>query len=169
MKPSVRLLCRYFNDFRFTVPKIYFVKSKGVFWPCRPIARQSTQMLREASEEIFASVRLVLTCLDKALHAQTISTCFSWNKYLLYVYGFFLLLVCDRGAHCQVNNDAVHTITSTSSAYAVENTKIIKEQKDVYRRYNAKEGNSANKNNKNSKDIFMLFVTKHQFSIIVTL
>ena len=41
------------------------------------------------------------------------------------------------------------------------------EQKDVYRRYNAKEGNSANKNNKNSKDIFMLFVTKHQFSIIV--
>ena len=110
MKPSVRLLCRYFNDFRFTVPKIYFVKSKGVFWPCRPIARQSTQMLREASEEIFASVRLVLTCLDKALHAQTISTCFSWNKYLLCVYGFFLLLVCDGGAHCQVNNSSMQYI-----------------------------------------------------------
>ena len=82
MKPSVRLLCRYFNDFRFAVPKIYFVSQRECFgrryWlTCRPIARQSTQMLREASEEIFASVRLVLTCLDKALHAQTISTCFS--------------------------------------------------------------------------------------------
>ena len=63
------------------------------YWlTCRPIARQSTQMLREASEEIFASVRLVLTCLDKALHAQAISTCFSWNKYLLYVQTIFCCL-----------------------------------------------------------------------------
>ena len=28
----------------------------------------------------------------------------------------------------------VHAITSTSSAYTVENTKIIEEQEDVYRR-----------------------------------
>ena len=57
----------------------------------------------------------------------------------------FLLLVCDRGAYCQFNRIhrcseyinrtvTVHAITSTSSAYVVENTEIIKEQKDVYRR-----------------------------------
>ena len=32
----------------------------------------------------------------------------------------------------------VHAIPSTSSAYAVENTEIIKERKNVYRRYNSK-------------------------------
>ena len=64
------------------------------YWlTCRPMARQSTQILREASaRKTFASVHLVLTCLDKALHVQAISTCLSWNRYLLYVYGFFLLL-----------------------------------------------------------------------------
>ena len=45
---------------------------------CRPIARQSAR-------KIFASVRLVLTCLDKAPHSQAISTCLSLNKYLLVV------------------------------------------------------------------------------------
>ena len=53
----------------------------------------------------------------------------------------FLFLVCDRGAllivrsiihRCSeyINRTVtVHAITLTSSAYAVENTKIIKEQK----------------------------------------
>ena len=61
----------------------------------------------------------------------------------------------------------LHAITSTSSAYAVENTEIIKEQKDVYRRYNSKEGNSSHENDKNNKDIFMLLVTNYRLSIIV--
>ena len=52
MKLSVRMLCRYFNDFRFTVPKIYFeCFGRGYWLTCRPIARQSKQMLSEASEE----------------------------------------------------------------------------------------------------------------------
>ena len=115
MKPSVRLLCRYLTIFVLLFQKYILLSERECFgrryWlTCRPIARQSTQMLREASEEIFASARLVLTCLDKALHAQTISMCFSWNKYLLCVYGFFLLLVCDRGAHCQVNNSSMQYI-----------------------------------------------------------
>ena len=33
IKPSVLLLCRSINDFRFTIPNISLVKSKGVFWP----------------------------------------------------------------------------------------------------------------------------------------
>ena len=33
IKPSVLLLCRSINDFRFTIPNISLVKSKRVFWP----------------------------------------------------------------------------------------------------------------------------------------
>ena len=53
---------------------------------CRPIARQSAR-------KIFASVRLVLTCLDKAPHSQAISTCLSLNKYL-FVCVRFLFVAC---------------------------------------------------------------------------
>ena len=59
-----------------------------------------------------------------------------------------------------------HDFTSTSSAYAVENTETVKAQRDVYRRENSKEGNSSNKNNENNKDIFIFFVTQHQIIII---
>ena len=34
--------------------------------------------------------------------------CLSWNKYLLYDNGFYLLRVCDRGAHCQFNNSSIN-------------------------------------------------------------
>ena len=68
----------------------------------------------------------------------------------------------------QYNNCTVtaHAFTSTSSAYAVENTETVKAQRDVYRGENPKEGNSSYKNNKNNKDITMFFVTQHQIIII---
>ena len=59
-----------------------------------------------------------------------------------------------------------HAFTSTSSAYAVENTETVKAQRDVYRGENPKEGNSSFKNNKNNKDISIFFVTQHQIIII---
>ena len=76
IKPSVPLLCRSIYDFRSTIPNISLFKSKRVFWPpiiqlSLTIARQSTQMFLEASEEGLASVRPVLTCVDKALHRLT--------------------------------------------------------------------------------------------------
>ena len=74
------------------------------------------------------------------MDSQAISTCLSWNEYLLFVYGIsfcclFVIAVligssiiyrCSEYINCTVT---VHDITSTSSAYAVENTEIIKEQK----------------------------------------
>ena len=57
---------------------------------------------------------------------------------------------CSEYINCTVT---VHDITSTSSAYAVKNTEVIREQKDVYRRYNSNEGNSSNKNNKNKTSL----------------
>ena len=69
----------------------------------------------------------------------------------------------------QYNNCTLtaHAFTSTSSAYAVENTETVKAQRDVYRRENSKEaGNSSNKNNKNNKDMSIFFVTQHQIIII---
>ena len=56
-----------------------------------------------------------------------------------------------------------HAFTSTSPAYAVENTETVKVQCDVYRIF--KGGNSSNKNNKNNKDISIFFVTQHQLRI----
>ena len=71
----------------FVLPfQIYLVKSKREFWRTilvnQPYDRKAVYgkcSLTEANEEgffrVFASVRLVLTCLDKALHAQAISAC----------------------------------------------------------------------------------------------
>ena len=56
IKLSVPLLCRSIYDFSFTIPNISLVKSKSVLaadyeLTSLTIARQSTQMFLEASEE----------------------------------------------------------------------------------------------------------------------
>ena len=59
----------------------------------------------------------------------------------------------------------VHAITSTNSAYAVENTETVKVQSDVYRR-----SNIQRKGIRHIKTItrhLIFFVTHHQSSIIV--
>ena len=109
------------------------------YWlTCRPIAMQSTQ--------IFASVRLVLTCVDKALHGLTsdflvlvlcINICCMCTVSLccLFVIAVFIVSsIIHRYSEYISRTVTVHAITSTSSGYVVENTEIIKEQKDVYRR-----------------------------------
>ena len=56
IKLSVPLLCRSIDDFRFTIPNISLGKSESVLaadykLTSLTIARQSTQMFLEASEE----------------------------------------------------------------------------------------------------------------------
>ena len=72
MKPTVPLLCRSFYDFRFTVPNICFVKSKGVFFGYLAVRLQGS-VLRcsvKLARKIFASVRLVF---QKVLHKVQLS------------------------------------------------------------------------------------------------
>ena len=148
MQPSVPLQCRSFYDFRFTIPNISFVKSKGVFWPSTltnlPSDYKAVYARRcclKLASKIFASVRLVLTCVDKALHG------FTSDFHVLVLK--WISVVCVRFLYCclfviavLIVNSIIHrcseyinrtvtvqAITSTSSAYAVENSKIIKEQK----------------------------------------
>ena len=81
------------------------------YWlTCRPITGQSTQMLHEASEQ---DLCFSASCY-KALHGFTSlpPACLEMNICCLCTVSF-LLLVCDRGAHCQFNNSstAVNTLT----------------------------------------------------------
>ena len=79
IKPSVPLLCRSIYDFRLiTIPNIsLFFWSKGVLWPSILVNLPSDRKLVYADgEAVFASVRPVLKCVDKALHGLTnISKC----------------------------------------------------------------------------------------------
>ena len=93
------------------------------------------------ASKIFASVRLVLTCVDKALHGFT-------SDFYVLVLKWMISVVCVRFLFCclfvvavlivssiihrrseYINcTVTVHATNSTSWAYAVENTMIIKEQ-----------------------------------------
>ena len=75
--PSQPLLYRSVYDFHFTVPSLSPVKSERVFWP-RVISQLALGLQgspRKCSlklvRKVFASVRPVLTCVDKALHELT--------------------------------------------------------------------------------------------------
>ena len=85
MKPTVPLLCRSFYDFRFTIPNISFVKSKGVFFGLGLLAVRSQGSVRRCSaklaRKIFASVRLVFL---KVLHKVQLSFLSILNNMKLY-------------------------------------------------------------------------------------
>ena len=113
------------------------------YWlTCRPITRQSTQMLREASEQDLC----FSTSCYKALHGFTSDFHVLVLKWISVVRVRFLICclfviavlivssIIHRYSEYINRTVTVHAITSTSSAYVVENTKIIKDQKDVYRR-----------------------------------
>ena len=73
MKLSVPLLCRSFTIFVLLLQIYVLLTQRKCFgrryWlTCRPITRQSTQMLREGSKRDLCFSTSCLTCVDKALH-----------------------------------------------------------------------------------------------------
>ena len=113
------------------------------YWlTCRPITRQSTQMLREASEQ---DLCFSTSCYE-ALHGFTSDFNLLVVKWISVVRVRFLICclfviavlivssIIHRYSEYINRTVTVHAITSTSSAYVVENTKIITDEKDVYRR-----------------------------------
>ena len=140
MQTSVPLLCRSFYDFRFTIPNISFVKSKGMFWPSI-LTNLPSDYKAVYADAPRSYVRLVLTCVYKALYGFTSDFHVLDLKWISVVCARFLfcclfviavLIVSSIIHRCSEYIDrtaTVHAITSTCSAYAVENSKIIKEQK----------------------------------------
>ena len=116
---------------------------KGVFHISHDASLHT--ILSSFRTHVILSVRFVLTCVDKALHGFTddfhvlvlkwISVV--WVRFLFcFLFVIAVLIVSSIIHRCSeyINRTVtVHAITSTSSAYAVEKTDIIKEQKDIYR------------------------------------
>ena len=143
-----------FLRFSFYNSNICFVKSKGVFWLSiftnLAITRQSTQMLREASKRDLCFSASCLTWVDNAVHGFISDfhvLVLKWISVVCVRFLFCCLFViavlivssiirrCSENINRTVTVHAItHCITSTSAAYVVENTEIIKEQKDFYRR-----------------------------------
>ena len=118
-----------------------FAAGKVVFsWECLNIFAAG------CSKRDFCFSTSFLTCVDKALHGFISDfhvLVLKWISLVCVRFLFCCLFViavhivssiihrCSEYINCIVT---VHAITSRSSAYVVENTEIIKEQKGVYRR-----------------------------------
>ena len=98
----------------------------------------------ELPNAVILSVRFVLTCVDKALHGFTSDfhvLVLKWISvvcerllfcFLLMIAALIVISIIHRCSEYINRTMTAHAITSTSWAYVVEKTEIIKQQKDIY-------------------------------------